>query len=120
VSHARKALGKWGEEQAEQYLLRKGMRIVERNWRIGRGEIDLIAWDGRTLVFVEVRTRAGLTFGTAAESVDWRKQRRLRELALHYLQNTRARSSDIRFDVITVFYDKGQRTAEIVHYAHAF
>ncbi|NGQ93916.1 YraN family protein [Brevibacillus sp. SYP-B805] len=120
MSHARKALGKWGEDQAVMYLQRKGLEIIARNWRTAQGEIDLVARDGRTLVFVEVRTRSGQAFGLPAESVDWRKRRKLREMALCYLQKEGVRSSSIRFDVIGVLCQKGKNSAEIIHVEQAF
>jgi putative endonuclease len=118
VSQAGKALGKWGEDQAEIYLKRKGLQIIARNWRTAQGEIDLVARDGRTLVFVEVRTRSGQSFGLPAESVDWRKRRKLREMALCYLQREGMRTPAIRFDVIGVLCVKG--TPEIIHIEQAF
>ncbi|MGG1661449.1 YraN family protein [Brevibacillus sp. NRS-1366] len=98
----RRILGQKGEEMAEAFLEQKGYRIVERNARTKRGEIDIIAMDGTSLVFVEVRTRSSHTFGTAAESITWRKRQKLRELAMEYLQTTTGYVPSFRFDVIAI------------------
>lgn len=103
MKDSRKELGRWGEELAADYLVRRGCRILERNWRARSGEIDLIAEEGETLVFVEVRTRRPTgRFGTAEESVDARKQRQVRETAQLYLHTTRQHERRCRFDVIAV------------------
>lgn len=123
MSDRRRALGQRGEEMAESFLRQIGYDIRERNVRSRRGEIDLIAVDGNTLVFVEVRTRASQSFGTAAESVTWRKRRKLRELAIAYLQNAAHPVPAFRFDVIAIYCPAGWesgREASIEHIKHAF
>lgn len=123
MSGHRRALGQKGEQIAEAYLLKKGYRILERNMRTRRGEIDLIARVGDTFVFVEVRTRTGHTFGTAAESVNWRKRQKLRELALAYLQTLSHPVPIFRFDVIGIHFEPGEaasREPQIQHIEHAF
>ncbi|OUM96379.1 MAG: YraN family protein [Thermobacillus sp. ZCTH02-B1] len=97
----RRETGRRGEEAAAHYLAARGFRILHRNWRCRMGELDIVAEDGETIVFVEVRTRApGSRFGTAAESVDTRKRRRLAALAQAYLAMNGRRHAPIRFDVI--------------------
>jgi putative endonuclease len=81
----RKATGARGEAVAARYLREQGYAVVEQNWRCARGEIDIVAREGATLVFVEVRTRTSSTTGNAEESVTPAKQRRLCELATTYL-----------------------------------
>lgn len=81
----RKATGTRGEGLAAEYLRERGYAIVTQNWRCARGEIDIIARDGPTLVFVEVRTRTSSVVGSAEESVTSTKRRRLCELAATYL-----------------------------------
>ncbi len=81
--------GKQAELQAEQFLLQQGLKLVERNYRSRYGEIDLIMRDVDTLVFVEVRARAGASFGGAAASIDTHKQRRIVRTAQHYLSALR-------------------------------
>ena len=82
----RARIGAAAEELAARYLLAQGLRIIERNFRVRGGEIDLIARDGRTLVFVEVRLRSRSDFGGAAASITAQKQQRIILAAPHYLQ----------------------------------
>jgi putative endonuclease len=118
----RRIVGEQGERLAAGYLQAKGYEIVERNYRTRRGEIDLIARRQRELVFVEVRTRTTNRFGTPAESVDGRKQKKLRELALAYLQQKGRTASSFRFDVIAITCPSGGdwNQAQILHIEHAF
>jgi putative endonuclease len=119
---ARKQTGRLGEEAACQYLANAGYAIVACNWRCRSGEIDIIAeCDGR-LVFVEVRTRrAGGRFGTAAESVDRRKQQKVRDIAQVYLRSVHRQNALIRFDVIAIMIDRTDETViECKHYEGAF
>jgi putative endonuclease len=85
VTDRRKATGVRGETIAAEYLRGQGYRMIEMNWRCPRGEIDIVAQDGASLVFVEVRTRSSMGMGSAEESVTRAKQRRLIELATTYL-----------------------------------
>lgn len=95
------AVGRAGEEAAVRFLLQQGYRILQRNVRFRSGEIDLVAEENGTLVFVEVKTRSGSTYGTAAEAVTPQKQAQLVRLAWLYLaQNGGERPC--RFDVVTV------------------
>jgi putative endonuclease len=94
-------LGRAAEQQAAAHLGRAGLQLLTRNYRCRGGEIDLVMRDGAALVFVEVRYRSRTGFGTAAESVDARKRRRLIRAAEHYLQAHRARGP-CRFDVVGI------------------
>ncbi|WP_299591274.1 YraN family protein [uncultured Microbulbifer sp.] len=94
-------IGNRMEAVAERHLIQAGLKIVERNFRGRFGEIDLIARDGNTLVFVEVRYRSNRSFGGAGVSVDFRKQRKLLATANGYLQY-RKMDCPCRFDVITI------------------
>ncbi len=118
MSGRRIALGRAGESLAAAYLRKKGYRIVGRNVRFRQGEIDLIALDGRMLVFVEVRTRTSERFGTPAESVTPSKQRKLRELALAYLCQRSTPIAGFRFDVVAIVLTDGQ--PQIRHIPAAF
>jgi putative endonuclease len=93
--------GREAEELAARFLAEHGLAIVARNYRTRFGEVDLVAREGATLVFVEVRARSWAAFGGAAGSVDWRKQRRIVAAARHYLARLRAEPA-CRFDVITL------------------
>ncbi|MGB5260959.1 MAG: YraN family protein [Gammaproteobacteria bacterium] len=95
--------GRTAEELACRYLLQRGLVLLDRNYHCRRGEIDLILRDTDTLVFVEVRYRRQGRFGSAAESVDWHKQKRLTACARHYLQaRLPAARKDCRFDVVAI------------------
>jgi putative endonuclease len=113
-------LGARGEEAAARHLKREGYEILERNWRSPSGEVDIIALDGEMAVFVEVKARSGSRFGSAAESVDRRKQQKITKTALQYL--SRASGSEgpppVRFDVITV--SGGLRPKVVEHIKGAF
>ena len=112
------ALGSEGEELAAKFLIKKGYRIVERNYKTPIGEIDIIAKDGNTTVFVEVKTRAGDTFGYPFEAVDQKKRRKMRNLALLYLKKKR-RELPARFDVVSIIRSRtGER--DIEHIIDAF
>ncbi len=97
-----KSAGAAAEKLAAAYLARRGLRVLERNWRIRGGEIDLVCADGGTLVFVEVRLRTRTEFGGAIESITLAKQRRLILAARHYLvaHGTQAAERPCRFDVV--------------------
>lgn len=95
------ATGARGEGAAERLLARHGLEIVARNYRTRFGEIDLVARDGATLVFVEVRLRAGERFGGAAASITAAKRRRIEAAARHYLSKL-AFEPPCRFDVVTL------------------
>ncbi len=97
------------ESVARVFLERKGLRFVERNFRSRFGEIDLIMRDGEVLVFVEVRHRRSSRFGTAAETVDRRKQHKLIRTAEYYLHRHPALAErPCRFDVIATSTPEGQ------------
>ncbi|MBD0380374.1 YraN family protein [Paenibacillus sedimenti] len=99
----RKQLGRLGEELAEAFLRERGYAIIERNWRCRTGEIDIIAQVDGILVFVEVRTRRSSTsFGLAKESIDYRKQLKVRETAQFYLHRYKKHEQRVRLDVIAV------------------
>lgn len=92
-------LGKGAESRAAQYLESEGLKIVERNFRTRYGEIDLIAREGDTLVFVEVRARRSAAFGGAAASITAAKRDKLTRTAQHYLTTLRA-TPRCRFDAV--------------------
>ncbi len=97
-------LGKKGEMLAARYLLDKGYAILEYNWRSGHKEIDIIAKERDTLVFVEVKSRASNTYGDAADAVTPAKISRLISAAEAYVRNKKV-DLDFRFDIITVVGD---------------
>ena len=117
---ADKNLGKWGEEQAMEFLSAKGYRILERNYKNRSGEIDLVVSDGKIISFVEVKTRRSLAYGQPYESVTRHKQIKISRVALAYLKH-RFGKVDInaRFDVVSIVQDNfGQ--IRIEHIPSAF
>ena len=103
---------------AEAFLRARRYTIVARNFRCRAGEIDLIALDGDTLVFVEVRTRRGMQQGTPLESVDGRKQAQVARVARHFVAARGLGAHDARFDVIGIRFDTDPPAVE--HVAGAF
>ena len=95
-------LGRRGERAAEKYLKRNGYRIVARNFRAAGAEIDLVAMDGETLVFVEVKTRRSRDAGAPEEAVDERKQSRMRRAAEAFSVRYRVGEKELRFDIVAV------------------
>ena len=120
MTRSRQVLGQAGEELAARLLGSKGYRLVGRNVRLKGGEIDIVAWDGHVLVFVEVRTRRGALYGSALESVDARKRERLMRLARAYLLANRISDVNCRFDVVSVTFRPGASSPEVNHVQDAF
>jgi putative endonuclease len=113
-----KPLGSEGEDLAVRFLQKKGYRIVARNYKTPVGEIDIIARDGDTIVFIEVKTRTDISFGYPFEAVNKRKRQKLKNLALLYLKR-QGKESPVRFDVISIFcMDNGKKDVE--HIKDAF
>ena len=94
--------GRRGEQLAARHLKRCGYLILARNYRAAGGEIDLVALDDRTLVFVEVKLRAGLGFGTPVEAVDFDKRERIRRAAAGFISWRGAENLPVRFDVVAL------------------
>lgn len=116
----RMEIGRSGEALACRFLERAGYVIVVRNWRCKLGELDIVAYKEAELVFVEVRTRRNTTrFGTPAESVDARKQARLRRIAQVYMRaHGLSDGTSVRFDVVDIRMKSGQ--PQIRHFPAAF
>jgi len=112
--------GREGEAIAARYLENEGYRIVERNYRCVFGEMDIIARDGKTCVFVEVKSRKSERFGDPGLAVDRRKQRKMSAVAMCYLKEKRLLGSPSRFDVVAVrFFPQGSRV-ELIRNAFDF
>ena len=99
---ARIRTGKAGEELAAAYLRQAGYEILERNYRCPFGEVDIVACEGGTIVFVEVKCRRSTHFGEPEMAVGWQKQRKISRISLHYLQERNHLSCAARFDVVAV------------------
>ena len=116
----KKTLGQRGEAAAARYLRRRGLKILARGDRSGPGELDLVALDRDTIVFVEVKTRQSHDAGHPAEAVDEQKQRRLTRLAVTFLKRHRLLERPARFDVIAVTWPAGKWFPTIEHIKNAF
>jgi len=123
MAQARTRLGRAGETLAARHLQERGWRIVARNWRCAsrevRGEVDIIAWDGATLVFCEVKTRRDAAAGGPFAAVTPRKRARLRGLAASYLATEGARAR-VRFDVVGVLLPAAGGSARVQHMPGVF
>lgn len=126
MTAARQRIGARAEELVARRLATTGWEIVERNARTRYGELDIVALDGRALVFVEVKAgREGNQFGPERPvlAVDRRKQQRIRRLAAAWMAERRGsipRFAEIRFDAIGVTFDRAGRTIDVEHIAAAF
>ena len=110
-----RSLGKKGEEDAAQHLKKEGYKILEMNYRWGKGEIDIICQKKKLIIFVEVKTRESLRFGDPVEAVDRRKQKQILKIAERYLVLEKLYGKiDCRFDVITI------KNQKIEHIEDAF
>jgi putative endonuclease len=117
-SPSKDSVGRWGEDEAVRYLRQSGYRILERNWRVHIGEIDIVASKDGQIAFVEVKASAKLAVIAPEMRVGTHKQRKLRALAQAYLQGKREEPDSIRFDVISVWRE-GNET-KIEHFENAF
>jgi putative endonuclease len=113
-------LGQRGERAAVRFLKRLGYVIVAESSRDKTGEIDIVAVDGRTIVFVEVKTRTSHIAGHPADAVDTDKQQRLSRLALRYLRRHDLLEKRWRFDIIAVTWPDEKRRPLIEHFINAF
>lgn len=108
------SLGARGEEIAVKYLQDNNYKILEKNFRYKKlGEIDIIAEEGHTIVFVEVKTRKSEQFGSAASAVNFYKQKKLKRLADCYLTLRKIKDKNCRFDVITIMLGEGNKIKNI-------
>lgn len=116
----RQALGRWGEDVAVRHLQDSGAQVLERNWRCREGELDVVAREGKTLVFVEVKARSGHGYGEPAEAVSRVKARRIHVLATRWLALHRPPGGpwDLRFDVVSVV--RTPDGPEVLHLRGAF
>lgn len=111
-------VGNRGEQIAADYLLREGFQILERNWRYGRGELDIIAMDGKVMVFVEVKTLKDLTQGQPDRAIVKKKRAMLWGTAGAYMEKV-GHDWEIRFDFISIHL-KTDDSFKITHHKDAF
>lgn len=119
MTRARQIVGTLGEQAAAVALAEQGYEILHRNYRCRGGELDIICQRNGIIVFCEVKTRTSSAFGLPEEAVTIAKRRRLRKLALEYMQREGLRARTLRFDVISVALRDG-RVGELRHLVNAF
>lgn len=108
MRESRASIGRRAEDVAVRYLADNGLRVVCRNFRRRQGEIDIVAEDGETVVFVEVRSHSTGDFGSPAESIGSRKLRKLAMVASEYLEETGRDDVAVRFDAVEVYFGWGR------------
>jgi putative endonuclease len=119
MTRATNAVGGYGERVAARLLIQAGMLVLDRNWRCGAGELDIVARDGPTIVVCEVKTRRGEECGSPADAVTRSKVRRLRGLAARWLADHPDVRGPVRFDVVSV-WPRRRGAAAVEHLRGAF
>ncbi len=119
MSRYKKSFGDKGEDLAVNYLKNLGYEIVTRNYRFGHGEIDIVAKDKDTLVFVEVKTRENFNFGPPELAVTKRKQHQIKKISEAYIHENNISGTECRIDVIAILMEKNKKP-EINHIVNAF
>lgn len=114
MQNKRQQFGKKSEDLAVWYLKKNGYKILEQNYRTRLGEIDIIAKDKKTIVFVEVKSRRSIRYGSPKWSVTHQKQRKISMVALQYLKKTRQTNAAARFDVVAVISNQDEPQIEVV------
>ncbi|MCX5887195.1 MAG: YraN family protein [Proteobacteria bacterium] len=114
----KKEIGQKGENLAVEYLQKLGYKVLERNYRCKLGEVDIIALDNDTLVFIEVRTRSSLDFGLPQESINRRKRHQISKVALEYMIRRKLKNIPARFDVVAISLEPGKEKVD--HIKDAF
>ena len=122
MSAAKQELGRRGERIAEEWLVRKGWRVVERRFRSGHRDIDLVVErvgaEGRLIAFVEVKTRVSSGYGGPLGAVHWRKRREMARAARDWMSRPDSPRGNFRFDVVGIVYGEGP--AQVIHIENAF
>ncbi|HUU80239.1 MAG TPA: YraN family protein [Acidobacteriota bacterium] len=114
MTRERLELGKWGEDLAVKKIKGLGYKEIVRNYRCPLGEVDLIAREGDTLVFIEIKTRKDKSIGYAKEAVDARKRRQLSKVALAYMKSMECCDVKARFDVVAINLDRDKPQVEVI------
>lgn len=116
----KRTIGTEGEQLAVSFLKKSGYKILQRNYRSGSGEIDIVCYDHGTVVFVEVKTRYSDKYGTPELSVTEAKKRQIVKVALHYAAMKKIEGVDLRFDVVSIFYSPIGKQPTITLFKNAF
>jgi len=114
LTNKRIELGKFGEVLALKKIKLLGYKNIIRNYRCPLGEVDLIAKDGDTLVFIEIKTRKGKSIGYAKEAVNARKKRQLSKVALAYMKSNDCWGAKARFDVVAISIERDKQQIEVI------
>jgi len=114
LTRERLELGKFGEDLAFKKIKHLGYKNIIRNYRCPLGEVDLIAKDGNTLAFIEIKTRKGKSIGYAKEAVNAKKRRQLSKVALTYLKSNDCYGAKARFDVIAISIERDKPQIEVI------
>lgn len=117
MTKERLSLGEEGELFAARYIKKKGYKIKEQNYRTPLGEIDIIAMDGKTIVFIEVKTRKSVAYGYPFEAVNSHKQKQIIKTAHHYLLKKKYQNRPSRFDVLSLLNKGDSYEAEFIQNA---
>jgi len=117
LTQERLSLGKFGEDLAFKEIKGLGYKRITRNYRCPLGEVDLIAMDGDTLVFIEVKTRKGRSLAYAKEAVNAKKRRKLSKVALFYMKSNKLNGIRARFDVVAISLAGSEQQVEVVRNA---
>ncbi|HAU31412.1 MAG: hypothetical protein XD78_0469 [Desulfotomaculum sp. 46_296] len=120
MSNQKQALGRRGEDEAASYLKKQGYILLQRNYRCLLGEIDIIAKEGRTLVFIEVRARSSDRFGMPQESVNRSKILKIYKVAQYYLKAVQKEEEPVRFDMLALLFDIEDQLVQLEHIKGAF
>lgn len=112
-------LGKLGERFAVHYLNKKRYKIIKKGFRLYKGDIDIIAYDGRILVFIEVKTRRGNRFGLPEEAVHFSKQKQIRKIAKGFISMNKLEEEACRFDILSLDYNES-KGFKVTHFKDAF
>jgi len=110
-------LGLKGEKQAEEFLKKQGYKIIEKNFRTSFGQIDIIAKEKNTFCFIEVKTRRNFSFGLPEEAVTYPKQKKILKVALAYLKQKGLLNKKVRFDVVSILYNKDSYKINLIRNA---
>ncbi len=109
MTKERQRLGREGEERAEKFLRSEGYKVINRNFKTPFGEIDLIAYKRKVLVFIEVKARTSYNFGRPEESISEEKKKKISKVASLYLKAKKLNGVDCRFDVVALVLDKEKK-----------
>lgn len=112
-------LGRWGEQKACEYLIEKGYKIVQTNFRTEYGEIDIVAETDGEIVFIEVKTRTGVEFGNPEEAITPKKIEYMTASASAYMQEFPEKSDEWRMDVISILTESSRKNLDIHHFKNA-